>query len=172
MHGDYAGKRFVTDNWLYSPPIGNGAIAARVMAAVQDQSMRSLSFKATADNIGFTPSRHTYPLRGYPTGLNTLRGNALNLLSLEWRTHIANPQTSIMLPPIGLRRVYGKVFADAGRGWTWGQRPKEFSKSVGAELSLELIAAFRVPVELILGSAKGLDQYGEQQHYIRISIPN
>ncbi len=171
--GDYSGQTAVTDIHHYSPVIQRSIISARLLLGLESATMRPFEFGSLssleAANLSFGKRR--YILRGYPSGLTQLSGNAINLMTLDWSFPIWLLESGIMLPPIGLNRIHGKLFAEAGRAWNWNTRPRPFSRSIGAELTAETTLAFRGQINLIFGYAKGLDQYGENQIYITFRLP-
>ncbi len=109
-----------------------------------------------------------YPLNGFTNGRF---GDILQFASLEWRFPVSLIETGLILPPIGFNKLTGNLFAEAGRAWFRREQSiPGFSKSIGAELSLETTLLYRAQTEYRVGIAKGLDAYGELQPYLVIGI--
>lgn len=118
-------------------------------------------------------------LRGYPSGI--FQGSRLASGTLELRFPIAAPQWGISTWPIFLRRISGAAFLDAGNAWVpiegipWEQRIRF---GAGAELDVELVLGFYLPVILRVGLGQGLgrllapghppDPYAETQFYVTL----
>jgi len=118
-------------------------------------------------------------LRGYPSGI--FQGSHLASGTFELRFPIAAPQWGISTWPIFLRRISGAVFLDAGNAWVpidgipWWQRVRF---GTGAELDVEMVVGFYLPVVLRLGVGQGLgrllapghppDPYAQTQFYVTL----
>jgi hypothetical protein len=118
-------------------------------------------------------------LRGYPSG--AFQGSHLAAGTFELRFPIAAPQWGWSTWPIFLRRISGAVFLDAGNAWVplggvpWWQRIRF---GTGAEVSVELVLGFYLPVILRVGLGQGLgrllapghpvDPYAQTQVYVTL----
>lgn len=112
--------------------------------------------------------RRSYPLRGYAEGLAELRGHRMGLLSLEYRFPLALVERGIMAPPVGLHQLHGRLFADQGWIGSEGEDSRAYG-GLGAELGLDTVLFYELPMALTLGFAQGLDgELGEQQYYVRL----
>ena len=64
------------------------------------------------------------------------------------------------------------MFADVGHAWTRAFEAHDLKRSVGAELSLNLVAGYFFPLTATLGAAMGQDGSGAAQGghsvYVRI----
>lgn len=72
---------------------------------------------ALPSEIG-TVSTSSYPVRGYPAGAQ--RGNRVASASAEYRFPLALVERGFRLLPVGLDRIWGDVFLDAGTAWCAG----------------------------------------------------
>ena len=96
-------------------------------------------------------------LRGYPAG--AFAGSHLVSGTLELRFPIVAPQWGYSTWPAFLRRVSGAAFLDVGRAWVpaegipWWQRLRF---GAGAELDVEIVLGFYVPLDLRIGVGQGL----------------
>ena len=97
------------------------------------------------------------------------------------RFPIAAPQWGYSTWPFFLRRISGALFLDAGNAWVpldgipWWQRIRF---GTGAEVSVELVLGFYLPVLLRVGVGQGLgrlldpstspDPYAETQVYVTL----
>jgi Tol biopolymer transport system component len=125
--------------------------------------------------VGAQPNQ----LRGYPSGI--FQGSHLASGTLELRFPIVAPQWGISTWPLFLRRISGAAFLDAGNAWVpldgvpWWQRVRF---GTGAELDVELVVGFYLPVVLRVGVGQGLgrllapgyppDPYAETQFYLTL----
>jgi hypothetical protein len=126
-------------------------------------------------NVGSQPDQ----LRGYPSGI--FQGSNLATGTFELRFPIAAPQWGYSTWPFFVRRISGAVFLDAGNAWVpvegvpWWQR---VHFGTGAELDVELVIGFYLPVVLRVGLGQGLgrllapghptDPYAETQVYVTL----
>jgi hypothetical protein len=130
--------------------------------------------------LGFaTAGSQPDQLRGYPSGL--FQGSNLLSGTVELRFPIAAPQWGYSTWPFFLRRISGAVFLDAGNAWVpvdgvpWWQRVRF---GTGAEVDVELVLGFYLPVLLRIGVGQGLgpllapshphDPYAETQFYVTL----
>ena len=112
-------------------------------------------------------NRRTYPLRGYPSGLKTLVGRRMLLSNLEWRFPIALIESGIMVPPMGVHQLHGKLFYSVGDAWNDDVESAIYLQSAGVELNLETIIGYMIPINFRFGYAHGFDDGGEDQWYIQ-----
>jgi len=112
-------------------------------------------------------NRRVYALRGYPEGLAVLRGQRMALISGEWRFPLGLIERGWMAPPAGLHQLSGALFVDSGMAWT-GQETKDWSTGLGLELIADLRVFYSYGLRLRMGLAKGLDEGGENQVYLRL----
>ncbi len=71
-----------------------------------------------------------------------------------------------MVPPVGINRLSGALFADAGSAWDNGNARSRYYRGIGVELYAELKVLYRLPLPLRLGIARGLDKPGGTQGYL------
>ena len=130
--------------------------------------------------LGFaTAGAQPNQLRGYPSGI--FQGSHLASGTFELRFPILAPQWGISTWPIFLRRISGAAFLDAGNAWVpidgipWPQRIRF---GAGAEIDVELVLGFYLPVVLRVGLGQGLgrllapghppDPYAQTQFYVTL----
>jgi hypothetical protein len=108
--------------------------------------------------LGFaTTGSQPNQLRGYPSG--AFQGSHLAAGTFELRFPIAAPQWGYSTWPFFVRRISGSLFLDAGNAWVpiegvpWWQR---VHFGTGAELNVELVLGFYLPVVLRIGFGQGL----------------
>ena len=125
----------------------------------------------TTPGIGLSrpPFNHfDFPLRGYPEGLASLRGTSMQLISAELRMPLIRLERTAMAPPIGLQHLHSSLFYEVGSAWDKGEQRKQ-KRGVGVELHSKLLLGYLLPVNLSVGMAKGIDEGGEKQFYLRFS---
>jgi hypothetical protein len=130
--------------------------------------------------LGFaTAGAQPNQLRGYPSGI--FQGSHLASGTFELRFPIVAPQWGISTWPIFLRRISGAAFLDAGNAWVpidgipWPQRIRF---GAGAEIDVELVLGFYLPVVMRVGLGQGLgrllapgrppDPYAQTQFYVTL----
>ena len=130
--------------------------------------------------LGFaTAGSQPDQLRGYPSGI--FQGSKLLAGTFELRFPIAAPQWGYSTWPFFVRRISGSLFLDAGNAWVpmegvpWWQRIRF---GTGAEVDVELVVGFYLPVVLRVGVGQGLgrllapgtptDPYAETQVYVTL----
>ncbi len=114
-------------------------------------------------------NRREYEFRGYDDNVPGLTGRRMQLISAEWRFPIALVERGLMVPPIGLNRISGRLFAENGAGWQGGSPDRKFS-SAGFELHLDVNALYFDDFRLRAGIAHGYDdEYGGDEFYLTVS---
>ncbi len=118
--------------------------------------------------LSLPPFNHQeFALRGYPEGLSSLQGQSMQLASAELRLPISRLERTAAAPPIGLQQLHGSLFYDVGSAWNEGESA-QYKRGAGVELHGQLLLGYRLPLTLTLGMAKGLDEDGERQIYLRL----
>ena len=105
-------------------------------------------------------------LRGYRRGDAGLIGANVRRLTVQWRTPLADIDRHAMVPPLGVNRVSGAVFYEAGGVWNRGGGPQHWLRAVGAEAITELKLGYLLPLQVRVGVARGLDRPGETRAYV------
>ncbi len=90
-------------------------------------------------------------LRGF--GENAVDGSRLAVVNAEYRWPIARPQRGIRTWPLLVHSVHAAMFGDAAYAWDRGLRARGVRTALGGELSLDLVAGYRLPVTLAIGAA-------------------
>ncbi len=119
-------------------------------------------------SVGMVFNQRDFPLRGYAKGLSSLRGNNLRYYGVEWRFPIKRVERGFMSPPIGLDQISGAIFYDVGRVWDSGAGKASSRSGSGIELYGDSYLLYRFPVRFRLGYARGHDEGGENQFYLRL----
>ena len=108
--------------------------------------------------LGHALNQRDVALRGYRGTEAALRGQNMRVSAIEWRAPIADVDWHGMSPPVGLNRVSGATFIDAGGAWEpSASGPAQVRHGVGVELLGELRLLYLTQVQLRLGIARGLD---------------
>src|SRR5262249_29156577 len=112
-------------------------------------------------------NQRQFALRGYSGGEPTLQGHHMRIFSGEWRVPIVDVDRHFMVPPVGLNRLSFNLFAEAGDAWDPGTSP-DYHRSVGVELRSEPRVGYLLGFSARLGVARGLDEGGFTQVYLRL----
>lgn len=113
-------------------------------------------------------NRRRYALRGYSEGVYGLTGRRMGLLEVEWRFPIALIERGLMAPPVGVHRLHGTLFFNSGDAWNEHFDWANLKSGLGAELTASMVLGYWLPVDLRLGYAYGLDDYGTEQIYLSL----
>ncbi len=112
--------------------------------------------------------RRSYALRGYPSGLKSLRGRRMALLEAEWRFPIYRLERGLMVPPVGLHQLSGSVFYNAGSTWQNSIDTNAVRHGAGLEVNSTVVLGYNLRLNFRLGYAKGFDDDGEEQVYFKL----
>jgi Tol biopolymer transport system component len=134
----------------------HGVVAARVAAASSsgDRRVRRLFSAAGA---GPPPAGFSFGtdavglLRGFAE--DAITGDRAVVGNLDYRVPLASIQRGIGTLPFFLRTAHAAVFADAGHAWTDDFRWSDLRTAFGAELSLDTVLSYIVPLTFTAGGA-------------------
>jgi hypothetical protein len=90
-------------------------------------------------------------LRGYSQ--NAFGGRSVAVMNLDYRFPLLRVERGRGTLPVFMRTIHGSVFADAGAAWDDRFSSDLVRSSVGAELSLDLVAGYFLPLALTGGVA-------------------
>jgi hypothetical protein len=144
----------------------HAVVAVRVAAATSrgDERVRRLfsgagsasqpgGFDIGIDAIGL--------LRGFDS--DDVSGRSAAVANLDYRFPLAWPQRGLGTWPVFLRAIHGAVFADAGQAWDGGFRRDGLRRSLGGELSFDVVLGGTFPVTLTTGAAWRHDPGGARE---------
>ncbi|MDO6461046.1 hypothetical protein Q4485_10090 [Granulosicoccaceae sp. 1_MG-2023] len=125
---------------------------------------------ATNDVSGITPlGQRRFNFRGYAQS-SDLSGSNMALANMAWYFPLADIYNGWHILPLGLGRLSGNLFAEAGDAWD-GASDRDWRASVGAEVSAGLLLGYdNALLPLSVGLAHGLADSGETQAYLRLSL--
>ena len=180
LGGDYPGSVAILSGREYFDLSSEQVLAMRIDIARGDNSSRPF-YLGGAKILNVTPyvtnpltavtqfNRRGYALRGYGEGEAQLRGQNMELVSLEYRFPIARIEDGGMTPPVGVQHFFGQIFVDAGHTWSSSFDQKKTYTGAGAELGADITLFYSIPFQAQLGYARGLDErLGGDQWYFRI----
>lgn len=155
----YDGEVVRTDlrGWL---PLGRTVLALRWTEARARGRTQPFQLGGATDEwlqIGYVLNQRELALRGYRGDEPALRGRHARVASAEWRFTLADVDRHGMVPPLGLNRLSGVVFVDAGGAWDTGSGPDRWRRGAGVELLAETKLLYALPLQLRLGWARALD---------------
>ncbi len=90
-------------------------------------------------------------LRGYDEG--QVDGSRAAVLNLDYRLPLARIERGAGTVPLFVRTIHGALFADIGSGWDDAFRASDLRKSFGAELSVDVVLGYVLPVTFTTGGA-------------------
>jgi hypothetical protein len=73
--------------------------------------------------------------------------------NLDYRFPLAWIQRGAGTLPLLLRSIHGAVFADVGNAWVDRFRTADVRRSLGAEISFDVVAGYTLPFTLTTGAA-------------------
>ncbi len=114
--------------------------------------------------------RRKFALRGYSRN-GALAGENFARASLAWHFPIASIYDGLYIPPLGLGKVKGNLFTEAGDAWN-GRSDRTLFQSVGIELGAEILIGYdTLALPITFGFAHGLhNTQGEDRAYIRLDF--
>ncbi|MBI3491057.1 MAG: PD40 domain-containing protein [Acidobacteria bacterium] len=137
--------------------------AARVVGAAADGDLsvaRTFLMGGAARDTGLIDfgTAPTTLMRGFAS--DTFGGSHAALMNLEYRIPLARPQRGLGTWPFFLQTIHAAAFTDVGNTWTNEFHASDVKTSVGAELSIDAVAGYVLPITLTLGAAHGHDGSG------------
>jgi hypothetical protein len=173
---DYSGKTVRLD-WNEHVSLGsNHALHLRLLRAEGDTGIRPYNLGGVSETLskigGVTGlGRRNFPLRGYPAGLTALAGSNVGLFTAEWTIPLGYHYDGLFVPPVGIGRESLALFADSGDAWNQGESI-DYKTGVGVEWNFEALLGYDLlHLATTLGYARGVDQGGESQLYLRVVLP-
>jgi len=121
-----------------------------------------------SDDLTLTPrlNQREFALRGYGSGEPSLIGHRARVLTAEWRMPLADIDRAAMTPPVGINRLSLNVFADVGDAWERGGSP-DYHRGFGIEIMAEPSFLYTLGWQARAGVARGVDEAGKTQFYLR-----
>lgn len=150
-------------------PLGRSVLALRATEARAQHRTEPFQLGGASDDVlqmGPTLNNRQLALRGYSGGDGALNGRNARVVSLEWRTPLADIDRHAMVPAVGINRLSAAVFFDAGGTWNSGQGPDRWHRGVGVELLGEVKLLYAFGLQLRLGVAQGLDAPKDTRGYL------
>jgi hypothetical protein len=120
---------------------GDDAVRRVFSASGNGPQLRGFSFDS--DAIGL--------IRGVES--SDLAGERAFAVNIDYRLPLFRPERGIGTVPVFLRTVHAAVFADIGHAWDDEFRRGDISHSIGAELSLDAVLGFALPLTFTGGAA-------------------
>ena len=99
-------------------------------------------------------------LRGFPE--DRVVGTRAFAVNVDYRIPLARIDRGVGTIPFFMRSIHGAVFGDAGNAWRDRSRWSDLRTSIGAEISLDSVVGFAVPVTFTAGAAWRRDGSGER----------
>ncbi len=97
-------------------------------------------------------------LRGFEP--DALVGTHAAVANIDYRLPIVRPQRGIGTVPLFFRSIHAALFADAGHAWDHGFQSSDVRLSTGAELSIDTVLGYGLPVTFTSGVAWRRDPVG------------
>jgi hypothetical protein len=90
-------------------------------------------------------------LRGFDP--SDVTGRHAATINIDWRFPLARIQRGVGTLPFFVRHLHAAVFVDGGQAWNTAFDPGDARLSVGAELSMDAVLGFTLPITLTTGAA-------------------
>ena len=176
---DFSGRVYLGDWREFFQLGGEHVLAIRYVEAKGTDTTRSFNLGGFQDDsssisnivnpVFGSPFNHRqFSLRGYPEGLPQLSGQRMRLGSIEYHLPITRIERGFMAPPLGIDQLHTTFFYEAGSAWDTGSDPEEYYRSTGVELNVDTVLFYYLPVQVVIGYAKGLDLGGEREWYLHL----
>lgn len=102
-------------------------------------------------------------LRGFEP--DALVGTHASVANVDYRLPILRPQRGIGTLPLFFRTIHAAIFADAGNAWDHGFRTSDVRISTGAELSMDAVVGYWLPMTFTTGVAWRRDPVGDHDGF-------
>jgi hypothetical protein len=151
------GSAWTLDARAYRRAFRRHAVAAVRVAAATSSGDRPVRRLFSAGGAGPPPAGFNFGrdavglLRGFDA--DTIAGEHAVVGNLDYRVPLASIQRGLGTLPFFLRTAHAAVFADAGHAWTEDLQWSELRTAVGAELSLDGVVGYVVPLTFTAGAA-------------------
>jgi len=145
------------DTRAYLPGLArHHVVAVRVAAAraTGPRSIRrafSLGGSGGATDVLDLGSGAVGPMRGFP-GDRVAEPN-IAVLSADYRWPLARIERGVGTWPALLHTIHASLFADVGHAWVGDYRARDLRRSLGLELSANVVAGYTLPLTLTAGVA-------------------
>ena len=163
--GSSAGApRLTGDVRAYVPAFGlHHVVAIRAVGATTGGDLsvgRAFRMGGSARDTGLIDfsTAPTTLMRGFPA--DSFAGSHAALVNVEYRVPLSRPQRGFGTWPLFFRAIHAAVFTDVGQAWTATFRAADAKASLGAELSVDAVLGFQLPVTVTAGAARGHDGSG------------
>ncbi len=171
LGGDFSGNVYRGD-WRAFLPIRSTVLSLRWNEVYAQPEARPIELGGSfsEETYGYALpvlNQRQFPLRGYRSGEAGLTGHRARLGTLEWRMPLADVDRHFLVPPAGLNRVSLNLFVDSGAAWD-SAAERRYHRGYGAELMSELRLGYLLEVQVRLGVAKGIDEFGRTMGYLRV----
>jgi hypothetical protein len=80
-------------------------------------------------------------------------GDHAAVVNVDYRVPLRRIERGAGTAPVFVRTIHGALFADIGHAWTGSFRRGDLTRSVGAELSLDVVLGYGLPLTLTTGAA-------------------
>jgi len=170
VHNDDFNGEVLSLDWHEYFAIGDNTLALRWVEGIGRKEPTAFELGGVFSELeGLAPyiNQRKYSLRGYGSQ-RELTERHLRLGTIEWRMPLRNVNRSWMVPPVGIGRSALVVFGDTGSTWHSGANPDRYYSSAGVEVVGELVLGYNLVLDTRIGVAKGFDDIGESQFYMRI----
>jgi hypothetical protein len=150
-------------------PLGRSVLGLRWMEGWGQPNAEAFQLGGLfSDDFTFTPrlNQREFALRGYGSGEPSLTGHRARLWTAEWRMPLTDVDRALMTPPLGINRISLNVFADVGAAWERGGSP-DYHRGFGIELMAEPSFLYLFGWQARAGVARGVDEAGKTQFYLR-----
>jgi len=168
-NNDFNGKVLSLD-WHEYIPVGDNTLALRWVEGIGNKQPADFELGGVFSEFeGLAPyiNQRKYALRGY-SSQPELTNRHLRLGTVEWRMPLRNVNRSWMAPPAGIGRSALAIFCDTGGTWHSGENPDRYYSSAGVEVIGEIVLGYNLILDTRIGVAKGFDEIGDSQFYVRI----
>lgn len=93
-------------------------------------------------------------------------GPRAGVVNADFRAPLTRVGRGFGTVPLFVRSLHGAVFVDAGHAWTGRARRSDVRVSVGAELSMDAVVGYALPVTLTAGGAWRAHGAGEGRRFV------
>lgn len=166
----FKGSVLNLDSKFYYPLNDDHTIAQRIFIGLGIDSTSLFQLGGTISDPyigpGIQVKQRRYPLRGYSSASQALRGANILMHSLEYRLPVDWIDHTYMAPPVGIGGWSLRGFLDSGSAWNHSESISDIYTGVGVEAILDATLGYYLGLRVRIGVAKGFGSESDSNVYM------
>ena len=168
LNSDYSGKQWQS-RWQHTFDLaGRDSFAFQIMGGIADRGAEAFSLGGEVSEETLLFGRDRFALPGYVNGVQF--GHTYYVGEVAYTAWLDRIEDNYGLLPLGIGDISGRLWYREGSAWFRQQHTPSLA-SVGAELNVDVVIAYRAVLPITIGVAQGLDEdLGENTVYVRSQV--